>query len=428
MDSKLSLCSRNPYQNLQILVLENKPVSCQICQRMLQKFQFNRDDLEKVIQACLRGERQVSCRNYHVPKDAVEKIEEPEDEEDVTLDVLTQKAPATKRRKKTKMDPEAEREAIQKWIDDLGCFKLLPPGTYGKKVPYRCLLCKTPQWPNGFVGEADCVKLDSIQYFLGKHMTCRRHRQESAKEIVSDVREEAVCTGISLDDPECSGLLYEFREEVALWIDLSNLDVYARHQYQKTKKESWIIKASQCIGCYDTSARQPAGACKECLKMTTRSGIVKNVLRFMRKYWVAHLLNVKLFSGQKVFDEYLAKVKETNLYQAYRPYFDTHLSYTTWQMQQFVSVSFLSDNWVGPSLQSFIDTMVRPCTSINVQSVPAQLHDVIARFTAIIRGDEASEQDMLESAFCRVHSMSDSKCSGGTCLLLLTYGFIYSFR
>ena len=66
----------------------------------------------------------------------------------------------------------------------------------------------------------------------------------------------------------------------------------------------------------------------------------------------------------------------------------------TSKLQVWVRASFLSEHCQTKSLQQFVNSIVRPALRCNVSTVPGQLADVLGRFTAIIQGSSASEEDI----------------------------------
>ena len=67
-------------------------------------------------------------------------------------------------------------EACRVWMKQHEpTIELLPPGTYNKKYPYRCRLCRTRGWPDGRVGELGRLKLYSVKHFVERHLKSDMH-------------------------------------------------------------------------------------------------------------------------------------------------------------------------------------------------------------------------------------------------------------
>ena len=118
---------------------------------------------------------------------------------------------------------------------------------------------------------------------------------------------------------------------------------------------------------------------------------MRGVQRFARKYYAATLLNARMFGGS---DLQAKVVQEINVGSMSK---DSELGkvieLNSSQLQLYVRKSFMCNAYSSSKLKEFISVVVKPCLQVNVAAIPEQMTDVIARFTAIIRGGEASEQD-----------------------------------
>lgn len=93
-------------------------------------------------------------------------------------------------------------------------------------------------------------------------------------------------------------------------------------------------------------------------------------------------------------------IYKTSLYQNGDKKIREILGLETWKLQQFVRYSFHCDGKQGPELQKFTSMLVDPALSCSTANVPEQMSDVIARFTSVITGGEASEEDVLNLKLC----------------------------
>ena len=66
------------------------------------------------------------------------------------------------------------------------------------------------------------------------------------------------------------------------------------------------------------------------------------------------------------------------------------------KLQQWVRASFLSDSTATPALKAFVNSVVKPALQCNVSSIPAQMQDVLVKFTAILAGGAADDQDIAQ--------------------------------
>lgn len=123
--------------------------------------------------------------------------------------------------------------------------------------------------------------------------------------------------------------------------------------------------------------------------------VVRSALRFCRKYWAAHLLNAKMFQGESAVEDIVEQIKSTAIYQTGDSLMGKFLILPIDMLQQWVRGSCLNDGSGNDRYKLFCAAVVRPCLNINVASLPSNMEDILARFTAIIRGGLASEEDSL---------------------------------
>lgn len=142
-------------------------------------------------------------------------------------------------------------------------IELLTPGTFNKRLPYRCNICITKGRPNGKIG--DCVNARSIKHFLTQHLQSDRHMKALGKTPTCE-GETVECQGLSVSDPQ-AGTLYDFRVEFGLWASMTNLKAFAKHSYwQNANSDEWFIRSYKCTSkCVQKEGRRPT--CPECLQL-----------------------------------------------------------------------------------------------------------------------------------------------------------------
>ena len=113
--------------------------------------------------------------------------------------------------------------------------------------------------------------------------------------------------------------------------------------------------------------------------------------RFARKYYAAILLSAKMFGGSQGVEEVVKDINGCSISNDKE--LGNLLKLKSGPLQLYVRKSFMSNAFCSTKLKEFISLVVKPCLQVNVSAVPEQMADVMARFTAIIRGGEASEQD-----------------------------------
>ena len=380
---KVTYCKGGGYKKLMHLLLEDKETECSICKQLLEKCKFSRENFRKKVEDSLAD---------NLP---VEPQQQPEDDEDAMVGELIPKV----QRQKRGDNQDAE---IVEWLKKYEPYiKLLPAGTYGKKVPYQCTLCKTLSWPEGRVGECDEYRLGSIKYFIGKHLvneTHKRHLRQHEGVVEPDVQEEVrTCTGFVVEEDFEGNILARFSEETAMWAKMSNLSEFASHHYTQNASEGrWKIQSRKCEKEYKVCPRYERPACQKCIELAGRKGIIRHITRFMIKYWGAQYLSSKLFQGQAAVDELMRRIKETAFYKEYHSRVAPVLSLDVQKLQQYIRASFLHDSKCTPALADFIACVVKPCLMVNTAAIPEQLADIAGRFAAILAGGQASEQDMVD--------------------------------
>lgn len=125
------------------------------------------------------------------------------------------------------------------------------------------------------------------------------------------------------------------------------------------------------------------------------SKVVRSPIRFARKYWAAHLLNARMFQGHKAAEEVLSEINNTSLVKHGDQKMKELMKLDTHFLQQWVRASCQSDHNGNAQYKLFLSSVVKPCLMANVSSIPANIHDIIGRVTAIVQGDQASEEDQV---------------------------------
>ena len=118
-------------------------------------------------------------------------------------------------------------------------------------------------------------------------------------------------------------------------------------------------------------------------------------MRFCRKYYAAQLLSAKMFHGDAAVAELMEEIHNTALWKNDDSKLKEVVKLDTNKLQQWVRASCLCDPSGTDRYQNFVATVVKPALSCNVAAIPANLQDIAGRFTAIIKGGEASEEDAV---------------------------------
>lgn len=116
-----------------------------------------------------------------------------------------------------------------------------------------------------------------------------------------------------------------------------------------------------------------------------------------------------MFGGEATVKEITEQIKASSVYQRDSKLkslmgLETHL------MQQWVRASCQNDGMGNKRYKQFFTSIVKPTLNISVSSIPQNLEDVVGRLTAIIKGQEASEEDQvrLKVACSAIHGHLES--------------------
>ena len=123
--------------------------------------------------------------------------------------------------------------------------------------------------------------------------------------------------------------------------------------------------------------------------------MVRSPLRFCRKYFAAQLLSARMFHGDQAVSELMEEIHNSSLWKSDDSKLKEVVKLETHKLQQWVRASCLCDPSGTDRYQNFVATVVKPALSCNVASIPSNLQDIAARFTAIVKGGEASEEDAV---------------------------------
>ena len=371
-----SKCEAGGFLQFQIKLMNGEPTTCGVCRTMLENKKFNQDPLDVAMEEAVQTGRVRSL-----------------DVQDVK-DVGGPPGNSEEQDKQDEEDPDPFAYA-RKFAP---IITLLPPGEFGKTYPFRCNLCKTKSQNLGKVGDLCAAKASSVEYFLDKHLKSAKHQEELQKHLAGDQHDEQVeCEGLLLSDQRAAGQLYDLREEFATWTRFANLQRFARHSYKyDANRKSWRIHAAQCLqSCEADGAGRKM--CHECAKLGKASAIAKTVLKFAWKYWPARWLNTRLFHSKDALDELEVEILQSGANKADPVRMQEILGLDLWKLQQVVAAGWDSVTHESSTQahKEFLAICIKPSIQLNVQSVPSDFQDVIARFSAALKSGRANEADSV---------------------------------
>ena len=304
-------------------------------------------------------------------------------------------------------DGEPKLPARFDWRDFVRSFapviELLPPGSFGKSLPFRCSVCTTGRWPNGKVGDLCIPRMAPVKHFLFQHLNSNTHKQNllrSEKEVLDAAVPEAAkieCLGIYLDDPEAARHLFKFKPEMELWLSMANFEGSAssKHGY-KLISNRWHIRSGACLKEIEKNpANESMPVCEQCYSLGAADSIVRSAQRFALKYYAAELLSARLFAGEQNAQETLQRLSETPLYKSEKFKIKDVLQHATPKLQIWVRAAWTSDSKPSALCQRFIDTVVQPSLGVSTASVPQRLEEVAATFEALVKGNDCTDEQMI---------------------------------
>lgn len=351
----------------------------------------------------------------------LEKAPKPSDADDSDLLEVPPTAEETPKAQQAGKDPkDAQDPAEQSLEEDLSddeenpgedpfawartlypTISLLPPGSHGKRLPYRCNLCKTRTWPQGKVGELSKPKKKSIKHFIKQHLKSSAH-QRRVREMhkleappVPD-RQLVPCEGLGVDDPQVSGALLKYSREFSIWAPMTS-SKFQKNIYYKDDSGGWCCRASNCSEMCQRVATRERQVCEECLKLGSGHGVVRTLRRFAMKYYAAKLLNARVFLGHEETRAVQDEITSSQLHIDNKQNVNKLMTLKTCELQQFVRHCFLSanENCKNEVFDSFVATVVKPALRCATENIPETLMEVASRFSVCLSSGEASEQDLL---------------------------------
>ena len=285
----LNRCPDGGFLSLQTDLASSKPLKgCPACDSMLKQAKFDQADLDKLINDFLANGAITKAKTCKGPKLDIDAADKNEDGADKLEDGENAKA--------TVQDKVAAREESLEYLKQFaGVIELLPPGTAGKKVPFRCLLCQTRSQPNGKVLELSQLRPHTVQYFVEKHLNCNSHKKNAklAEGTAMPSQTRVPCQGLSIADAASAGRLHVFRREFELWATVCNFQDNASHQYWQDAG-TWHVRSERCEKETTLCPTMERQVCAQCLVL----GSAKSVPRLFR---LSSLHGTRNFDSRCVF-------------------------------------------------------------------------------------------------------------------------------
>ena len=299
-------------------------------------------------------------------------------------------------------------------LGQLKCFEVLPAGTAGRARPVRCLACTSKKQPGGKIFDLTLGTNKDARHFIRQHCKGPEHvgsfdewigsQQKPEKAADDDLPESnkpeekepyQPCTGFSLTHN--GGRHAKFRAEIQLWAHFTDLKTpLAKHKYiWDLKTQELKVFHEKCPGVARPHRlmpdRQPV--CNLCAEVDRAQNLLRNMIKFANKHWMARLLESRLFWSDEQQEELLGQFRETFLYKSAKSKYDEKLSISNEELQAEVRKSFsrFPPGYTSDMLRNFINRVVQPCLSVNVSDCNSELRELTCMFQAKLVSGKLSE-------------------------------------
>lgn len=251
---KINSCAHGGFTAVQLRLLQGQEIQCAACLSHLEQGKFDAEMLNNAVVAWLQGDKSVARGDGGVQAEK-----------------LRQEALNLGQKKKTENkeeDEECDKDDEARIAEYLSSFEpiisILPSGTRGKRIPARCNICRTRNFPNGKIIELGKRKLSTMTYFLENHLYSNMRLQNMAKHETIDASLEKVpCEALCVKDAH-AGSLFVHHELFGIWARMANFAECASHHYWfDSNLDSWFARSSKCLQETDRQGegRQTCSAC-----------------------------------------------------------------------------------------------------------------------------------------------------------------------
>ena len=260
-------------------------------------------------------------------------------------------------------------------------LQLLPENSHDKKVPIRCLACKSKSQPLGKVFEALNLRSKrTIQNFVTQHCTRPRHlenlaewvkqqKQGKGKDMKPEKKQSQTstvqCQGLSLTNGE--ERFKHFRFELLQWARLIKLStVFGKHKYVfNINTEELTLFHEDCQKVIrvpqDQEGDMSQHLCAKCNDWKLGNTATQSAIRFSIKYWAVKLLQARLFKSEEVVNSIIEDMKSRSLYKIHPSKVDEVVGWNLADLQKNLRSSWLKmrKDTFTPQLNDFLEEAVR---------------------------------------------------------------------
>lgn len=258
---RIRLCSHEGLQS----------IKCPACQKLLANSAFDQAQHNAAVDAFLAGNKEIAQpslkslqpltpakkRKLSKSKNGKKQDEDGDEGEDVE-------------------DHDAEIEKFMKSVAPT--ISLLPSGSFGKQVPYRCEICRNKSFPSGKIGECGRRKAYMVKHFITSHLQSAAHlralKMQEAPPLCPEDEVKVPCLGLCVNDKQNARSLYNFRREFSAWASFSNFEEFGKHGYWHDASEnSWWVRSEKC---HKECVKLPGSekqVCAACIALGSSHGV-----------------------------------------------------------------------------------------------------------------------------------------------------------
>ena len=243
----MNACPDGGYVKLQYKLLSDSEITCAACQQFLEERRFVPGDFKNSLTNGINEAASQGSAESPPVKKSKRKTGGAEDDD---------------------AEQQDSREEALAWLRTMEpVISVLEPGTFNKKFPFRCNLCKSPQYPEGKVGELSAMTLGSVKHFVGQHLKSGKHVENAERGPEDLVRPKAPCEGLFVGH-RTSGQLFLHKAEFHLWASIANFQGCASHQYDHDATSgSWFVTAKNCEGQCSIRRNAERQICDQCMML-----------------------------------------------------------------------------------------------------------------------------------------------------------------
>ena len=382
--AKSIFCPGGGYVNLQIRLTKGQKPECESCLAFISHIQFDQDDFERYL----------------------EEVQQQE-----AKNAASSSRPRRKKRRRRGSKQQGSEDEDAKDAEDpfqyvrslKPVISLLPRGFQGKKFPYRCNICRSRLQPNGRVGDLVKADVDTVRFFMDKHLNSQGHRAAVNKDLFEDsaanrIAKPRPCQGLPIGDSALSSLS-NLVDEYKFWLSLADLESFARHSYWSDhSKDEHFVRHVNCS--MESMAESRPPICADCLSLgNAKNGLLRCVVRSAVKHWAAKLLSAKLFHTKLEQAALEEEMHDSHLFRRFSSKLEVLLKLSIPELQQEVRQGFMAvpiDRRTA-AMRDLIEGVVKPCLAVNASSLGKneEFAQVLSKFSQLVMSGQLSELQEL---------------------------------